>query len=343
MVRKKISYAICLFSLSAILFCGCSGKPKEPEEFFWNKTDSDSTVSKNAASGSPGKDQEQTSSKEDDSRSGTPRDNTPQALKPEASGTASYGNDLVTVDASHAENGYFMVRYQGGNPKVKLKVTGPNQSEYIYLLSGSGEFETFPLPCGSGGYRIQVLENAGGDMYATAFSTDIDAAIQDEFSPFLYPNQYVNFTESSLAVAKGSELAEDVYSDLEAIENIYHYVTGEITYDEEKAENVSYGYLPDIDETLTSKKGICFDYASLMCAMLRTQRIPTKLEVGYSGEAYHAWISAYTAEKGWVDGIIQFDGKSWQLLDPTLAANNSSSSVKKYIGDASNYVVKYSY
>ncbi len=341
MVRKKISYAICLLSLSAILFCGCSGDQKEPNDSFPGKTDSDFASSKNAAQDSPN--QEPNASNEEASKSGPPRDNAPQALRPEASGTAAYGNDLVTVDASHADNGYFMVRYQGENPKVKLKVTGPNQSEYIYLLSGSGEFETFPLPCGSGGYQIQVLENAGGDMYATAFSTEISAAIEDEFSPFLYPNQYVNFTESSLAVAKGSELAEGVYSDLEAIENIYHFVTEEITYDEEKAESVSYGYLPDIDETLSSKKGICFDYASLMCAMLRTQRIPTKLEVGYSGEAYHAWISAYTAEKGWVDGIIQFDGKSWKLLDPTLAANNSSSSVKKYIGDASNYVVKYSY
>ena len=126
------------------------------------------------------------------------------------------------------------------------------------------------------------------------------------------------------------------------IENIYHYVTSEITYDEKKAASVTYGYLPVIDETLKSGKGICFDYASVMSAMLRTQGIPTKLEVGYSGEAYHAWISAYVSETGWVDDIIEFDGKSWTLMDPTLAANNSASSVKQYIGDGSNYVVKYS-
>ena len=70
---------------------------------------------------------------------------------------------------------------------------------------------------------------------------------------------------------------------------------------------------------------------------------PTKLEVGYSGEAYHAWISVYLHEVGWVDNIIEFDGKDWSLMDPTLAASNSASSVKKYIGDGSNYTVKYSY
>ena len=46
---------------------------------------------------------------------------------------------------------------------------------------------------------------------------------------------------------------------------------------------------------------------------------------------------------GWVDNIIEFDGKDWSLMDPTLAASNSASSVKKYIGDGSNYTVKYSY
>ncbi len=34
-----------------------------------------------------------------------------------------------------------------------------------------------------------------------------------------------------------------------------------------------------------------------MTAMLRSQGIPTKLEIGYSGEAYHAWIST------WIDGV----------------------------------------
>ena len=102
-------------------------------------------------------------------------------------------------------------------------------------------------------------------------------------------------------------------------------------------------YLPDIDETLSTKKGICFDYASLMSAMLRSQRIPTKLDVGYSGEVYHAWISCYVDEVGWVDGISKFDGRHWSLMDPTLAASNSATNVKKYVGDGSNYTTKYTY
>ncbi|MEI3210139.1 MAG: hypothetical protein V8S14_03950 [Lachnospiraceae bacterium] len=54
-------------------------------------------------------------------------------------------------------------------------------------------------------------------------------------------------------------------------------------------------------------------------------------------EAYHAWISTYVDDKGWVDDIIEFDGKDWQLMDPTLAASNDKESVKKYVNDGNQY------
>ena len=180
-------------------------------------------------------------------------------------------------------------------------------------------------------------------MYALALSQDISVTISDEFKPFLYPNQYVWFSSDDEAVKYGEKLSDSSSGDLDYVEKVYLYITENITYDDALAASVTPGYLPDIDTTLQTKKGICFDYASLMAAMLRSQGIPTKLVVGYSGDAYHAWISVYLKETGWVDKIIEFNGKSWTLMDPTLAANNSRSSVQKYIGDGSNYTVKYSY
>ena len=187
------------------------------------------------------------------------------------------------------------------------------------------------------------MENIGGDSYVLSLEQTVDVQIENEFLPFLYPNQYVDFKADSYAVKKGSELAEDTWTDLEVVQNIYNFVIKNISYDEEKAQNVSYGFLPNVDDTLASRTGICFDYAALMTAMLRSQNIPTKLEVGYSGDTYHAWISTYVDDKGWVDNIIEFDGDSWQIMDPTLGANNDSKSVKKYVGDGSHYVVKYTY
>lgn len=275
--------------------------------------------------------------------SGPPRDSTPRVLTPSADGVTVYQNDLASIDASNTSQGYVMVKYNGTNEKVKLQITCPDQSCYTYLISDRGAYDTFPLTAGNGSYALQVLENVAGDTYTVSLAQSINVNIEDEFLPFLYPNQYVNFHTDSKAVSKGSDLAKDTYSDLDVVQNIYNYVIKNISYDTEKAQNVSYGYVPDIDDTLSSKKGICFDYAALMTSMLRSQNIPTKLEVGYSGDAYHAWISTYIDDKGWVDDIIQFNGDSWQIMDPTLAATNDSAAVKKYVGDGSHYVVKYTY
>ena len=275
--------------------------------------------------------------------SGPPRVSTPKVLTPSADGVTVYQNDFASIDASNTSQGYVMVKYNGTNEKVKLQITCPDQSCYTYLISDRGAYDTFPLTAGNGSYALQVLENVAGDTYTVSLAQSINVNIEDEFLPFLYPNQYVNFHTDSKAVSKGSDLAKDTYSDLDVVQNIYNYVIKNISYDTEKAQNVSYGYVPDIDDTLSSKKGICFDYAALMASMLRSQNIPTKLEVGYSGDAYHAWISTYIDDKGWVDDIIQFNGDTWQIMDPTLAATNDSAAVKKYIGDGSHYVVKYTY
>ena len=273
--------------------------------------------------------------------SGSSRATLTKVLAPEASGTTVYGGGNVSIDASHTEDGYIMVKYSGGADKIKIQISKSGEI-YTYTCK-SHDYETFPLTEGSGSYKVEVLENVGGNLYTLAMSKKISANVKDEFSPFLYPNQYVWFTADSKAVAKARELSDKSGSDLDYVEQVYKYVIKHIKYDNAKAANVSTDYVPNIDETLDSGKGICFDYASLMSSMLRSQGVPTKLVVGYSGTAYHAWISVWLEETGWVDNIIEFDGKEWSLMDPTLASNNSSKSVKKYIGDGSNYVVKYNY
>ena len=118
----------------------------------------------------------------------------------------------------------------------------------------------------------------------------------------------------------------------------------EANYDYEKAASVESGYLPDLDAVLATKKGICFDYASLMTGMLRSQGIPCKLIVGYAGTVYHAWISVWSESTGWIDGAVYFDGSSWQRMDPTFAASfKNQAEAMEYIGNGQNYTAKYIY
>lgn len=265
------------------------------------------------------------------------RDNTPVVLTGQADGTVTYGSEGVTIDASHMSEGYIMVSYTGTNEKVKLQITGPDEVVYTYDLHG--DYETFPLTAGSGSYTVGVFENIEGTSYSTLFTQTIDVKIDDEFGPYLYANQYVNFNGDSKVVEKAEELSKPCNDDLEVIEQVYNYMISNFTYDYDKAESVQSGYLPDVDEVFEAQTGICFDYAAVMAAMLRSQRIPTRLEVGYAGDVYHAWISTYIEEQGWVNGIIQFDGKNWELMDPTFAS--TSSKPEDFITNTDEYITKF--
>lgn len=275
------------------------------------------------------------------------RDSTPKVLVPEASGTSVIGNDLIALDVSNTSEGYVLARYSGAAAKIKIFVFTPDQVKYTYDLTASDDWAALPLTGGNGTYQIEVYEQIEGTSYSTLFKEpSVPVTITDEFRPFLYPNQYTWFTSDSQTVKKAEALAENASDDLDVVTAVYDFTISTITYDEDKAKEAEEGklsgYLPDVDRTLESKTGICFDYAALMTAMLRSQGIPTKLEIGYSGEAYHAWISTWLEEAGWVNNVIEFDGKTWTLMDPTLAANNSEKAVRKYVGDGSNYTVKYS-
>lgn len=268
------------------------------------------------------------------------RDNTPVVLSPVASGVTTYSCDAAIVDVSNVAEGYIMANYTGSCEKVKLQIKGPDGITYTYNLH-KGDYEVFPLTAGDGSYSVGVYENISGTKYSTALAVDIDASISNEFGPYLYPNQYVDFDASSLPVDKGVELAYPANSDIQVVEQVYNYIISNFTYDYDKAASVVSGYLPVVDDVFNSNTGICFDYAAVMATMLRTQNIPTRLEVGYVGEEYHAWISTYIEDMGWVNGIIEFNGTSWNLLDPTFAS--TSDEPTDFITNDNSYITKYIY
>lgn len=256
---------------------------------------------------------------------------------PIATGATTYGNDKVTIDASNTGQGYIMIKYKGSNAKIKVQIT--KGTTYTYNLNARESYEVFPLTEGDGSYSVKVFENISGNQYAQVCSQNINVTLENQYAPFLYPNQYVNFNQSSNAVAVSNQVTAGAADPMDTVTKIYNYVVDNITYDTAKAATVQSGYLPNVDSTLATRNGICFDYASLMTAMLRAQDIPTKLVIGYTGELYHAWISVYLHDQGWIDNIIYFDGQNWSLMDPTFAASGGRS----HGGGNSTYQAKYSY
>ena len=261
------------------------------------------------------------------------------------SGVTVYANAKASIDASNLSEGYVMVRYTGGkSTRIKVQITKSGGTTYTYNLNHAGTAETFPLTEGDGSYTIKVFENTTGTKYAQIHSATVSMTLRNDFLPFLYPNQYVNYTADSAAVAKAAELIQGKGTDVAKVQAVFDYVVDTLSYDYDKAKTVQSGYLPDVDATLAAKKGICFDYAALMTAMLRSQNIPCKLIVGYSGTAYHAWINVYIEGRGWVDGVIFFDGQNWTLMDPTyVSSGKRSQQIISYVTTPANYTQKYAY
>ncbi len=336
---RKISYSLSVLLLSAVL-SACGGAPS-PSQLSGSTSSSGSGSSSSSPSSgsSPGSSQNSADTETSSAPTKGSRDNSVRCLVPEADGTLLIENEVASVDHSHTEDGYVCVKYTGTVPVIKLRITGPDEEVYTYDLK-SKDYEVFPLTGGNGSYTVAVYENIEGTSYAVAMSEIIDVQISDELTPYLYPNQYVNFSKDSKAVDFASDLVYSANSDLEAVELIYNYIIDNITYDKAKAESKPTNYVPDIDTTLSTKTGICLDYASLMCSMLRSQGIPTRLEIGYAADAYHAWISVHIDDKGWVNGIVEFTGDTWQLMDPTFGASTNNETLKKFIGDGTNYTLQ---
>lgn len=225
---------------------------------------------------------------------------------PEASGTVLYEGEGVTIDASHTDDGYIMVKSRESGERLKARVI-LGEDFYTYDLRSDGEYEVYPLQMGNGSYEVRVFQQLEGTSYSPIYHAEFTVEMPDTDRVFLYPSQYVWYTNDKNAVKLSFDLCMDLASDAEKAERIYNYVVEYLTYDDEKAAAVQKGYLPDVDATLAERKGICFDYSALMAAMLRAQDIPVRLVIGYvqPENLYHAWNQVY------VDG-------SWVWMDATF-------------------------
>lgn len=245
------------------------------------------------------------------------------------------------IDTSSVSQGYAAAT--GTNPaRLKLQVTHGDQS-YNYDMPNDGTPVFVPMNMGDGTYTIRVMQNTSGNNYVELLSTSVPVHLDTGLEPFLHPNLYCDFDENSASTRRARELVSGADNQAAALRAICDFIANNISYDTAKAERLSSstGYIPDPDATLSSGTGICFDYASLGAAMLRSVGIPAQIITGYVSpdDFYHAWIMVY------IDGTwhtIQFtvDPKTWSRVDLTLAATEGGNA---YVGDGISYRDRYVY
>lgn len=259
-------------------------------------------------------------------------------------------NDKAAVDASNAAEGYLLIKYTGGKKMdIVVQIYSNESNKYQYTLNGSGTAEAFPLSEGDGKYTVKILEVVpGSNKGSVAYSCTVDVKLRNALLPFLYSTKYVDYSLATETVKKAESLVKDIKTDVGKVEAIYKFVVGTLSYDNDFASKIVSGavtsHVPVLDTTLSTKTGICFDYAALMAGMLRSQGVPTKMVHGYAGTVYHAWINVFIQGVGWVDKVIYFDGKNWTMMDPTfVSTSKNADAVSKFVSDGKSYTAKQSF
>jgi transglutaminase-like putative cysteine protease len=245
-----------------------------------------------------------------------------EILWPTQPGELIFESNGFIIDYSNAEYGYISILAPNNDAIQKAQVT-LNENIYTYALY-SEEYVIIPLQMGDGVYSIKLLRNKEGNTYVVSASTQIDVKLINETTAYLYPNQIVDYNKETQAIMKSFELTQEADSEIERVYEIYQYIINNIDYDYDKAELAQTKFiLPIIDETYLIEKGICFDYASLMSAMLRVQHIPTRVVTGYVEEGYHAWVEVFIKDEGWINPSIYFESDIWKRVDPTFDSMGS--------------------
>lgn len=224
------------------------------------------------------------------------------------------------INFDQVENGIVRIFYNEATEKKMKLIVQLGEEKYVYNLFRANDYVNYPLQLGDGMYSISIYENTTGTKYKKVAASSYQVKLKDPNSVYLQSVLEINWNEDDKSIKLADELVAQalvakkakataskrdqiVLTEKEIINEFYMYVIKNIKYDYKKIETLDYSYIPDNDALLISKKGICYDYSSLLASMLRSQGIPSKMAKGYANKSttYHAWNEIYLAsEKRWV-------------------------------------------
>ncbi len=222
----------------------------------------------------------------------------------------------IRIDDSKSAQGKVGIYFNTGTAKKTKLMVSKGTEKYTYNLQNLDKMVYFPLQMGNGSYSVKVYENTEGNKYRPLTGKEFNVTLSDPNAVYLQSVQEIDWDEQKKAIKISQQLIETQEKELgrkltedEKIKVLYQYIIEKIVYDYEKINRIDTSYLPNIDDTVTTQNGICYDYSSLFAAVLREQGIPTKMIKGYSTftTVYHAWNEIYV-------------GGKWVIVDSTTDA-----------------------
>ncbi len=191
--------------------------------------------------------------------------------------------------------------------KIKLLVTKDTYQEWFDINLDKGKFnKNIWLTEGKGTYEISVMVNLEGRKYTYGPTVKIENTI--DVNRFIVPTKDIDSDDKDIAdFAK--RLTKLSKNDRDKAKNLYNWVTKNIKYDYDKYRNQlagNYGDVYGASNTFKTKKGVCYDYATLIAAFGRSIGMQVKVIRGdfKSGtrSEYHAWNEIYISEEDkWIN------------------------------------------
>ncbi|MCD7948196.1 MAG: transglutaminase-like domain-containing protein [Oscillospiraceae bacterium] len=236
------------------------------------------------------------------------------------------GNGFAVI--SNAVGGLVDIRGASSyTEKIKVLITGPDSVVYQYVLPCDDHAYPFPLTAGAGEYRVAIYQNIYDNYYLGMLETTITLRDYAEAALYTAPNIRVPFAKDDAVQQKAAQLCAGKAGNQEKASAVLQFMTERYTYDYKLAEVVAYDpdYRVNPQKLLEETSGVCLDFATLYCAMLRSQDVPCKLIFGYVDANYHAWVEYH-------------DGGKWVQEDPTYRiCMQNNYYARQYVANDSHY------
>ena len=165
-------------------------------------------------------------------------------------------------------------------------------------------------------YFICFADNKGKDnlftkIYVLVVSTAIVALLFSAYI-FICKQDDASLTNGQATlwdtntVALADEICADCDTDEEKVKTIYYWMTHNFEYDYDCNPVIQYF---NVRKTLSSRKGICYDFSHLFAALCRSQNIPCYVVDGDkrdNAQYHHTWNRVYFNDSWW-DMDVTFD------------------------------------
>ncbi|HYF75354.1 MAG TPA: transglutaminase-like domain-containing protein, partial [Candidatus Nitrosocosmicus sp.] len=190
---------------------------------------------------------------------------------------------------------------------------GADKQVWYEVKLDNGEFDEEIWFNSPGEYTIQVMVNEYDRKYSYGPSIRIENS--RELNKYLIPAKHIESNEE-IIISTAEEITKACSSDAEKVKAIYDWVVDNIDYDYEKLSKHNMGQYDNrygAVNTLNTRKGVCYDYSTLVAALARSVGIQAKVVEGDLNQGmlkgFHAWNEVFIPEQD-----------RWINIDTTIGA-----------------------